>query len=345
MRIGIAFGSGMLPQGTLNSDHLKYASQLGVSDIVLHLPDSTIMPSVKEGYFSLDDLQRIKALVTGHGLHLEAIENFPVAHWYDILLDGPGKKKQMENLKRSIVNMGKSGISVMGYYFSLAGVWGRTYGPFARGNALTDAFIIEQHKDLQEPIPNGEIWGEVYTKKIKKGFVPYTSTEEVWNRLTYFLKELVPVAEEAGVRLASHPDDPPVPVLRQTGRLITHPDHYQRLLDIYPSYYNALQFCQGTLSYMAEGNIYETIKQYASQGCIAYVHMRNNKGRYPHYTETFMDEGDWDIIRCLKLFKENGFDGVIIPDHTPGVNCSTPYQTGFAHAIGYLRAGLQSLNQ
>lgn len=343
MRIGMAFGEGLIPQGSLNDNNLLYAKQLGVTDIILHLPDEKLLPSTQYGYWTVDDLLRVKDFINSYGLNLAAIENFPLDHWYDVLLDGPGKFRQIENIKRTITNMGKAGIMIMGYYFSIAGVWGRTYGQFARGNALSDGFSVEAGMDLNQPIPRGEVWGMSVRPNDSQGYSDCADLNEMWGRLEFFLKEIVPVAVDSQVRMAAHPDDPPASVLRQTARLLTHPDHFDRLLDIMPSYYNALEFCQGTISYMAKGDLYDSIKKYAARNSIAYVHLRNNCGRYPDYYETFIDDGDWDILKCLKLYKEFGFNGVLMPDHTPQVTCNAPFHAGFAHAIGFIKAGLLSI--
>ena len=339
MKIGMVFGNG-IPQGGLNKANLLYARQLGVSDIILHLPDESTLPSTSLGYWTADDLIRVKNYVGSFDLNLAAIENFPVFHWNDILLDGPKKSKQIELLKKSVANLGKAGISSMGYYFSLAGVWGRKYGSYARGGALSDAFSKDNNAGLNSPLKESEVWGTGYPSADSERNIGIVEKEEMWRRLEYFLVNLVPVAEESNVRLAAHPDDPPIAVLRDTYRILTDPDDFDRLLNIYSSFYNGLEFCQGTISYMANGNIYDAIRKYSKNNNIVYVHLRNNSGRFPKYHETFLDDGDWDILKCLKLYKENGFEGVIAPDHTPEVNCGAPFHAGFAHSIGFLKAGL-----
>jgi mannonate dehydratase len=158
-----------------------------------------------------------------------------------------------------------------------------------------------------------------------------------------FLEELLPVAEEAGVRLAMHPDDPPVPVLRGTGRLVYHPDGFRRLLDLVPSPANAIEFCQGTVAEMPGADVYAAIEEYSASGAIAYVHFRNVVGRAPDYQEVFVDEGDVDMQRALAIYLRNGFDGVIVPDHTPQMACAAPWHAGMAYALGYMRAAMQAL--
>jgi mannonate dehydratase len=154
---------------------------------------------------------------------------------------------------------------------------------------------------------------------------------------------LTPVAEEAGVKLAAHPDDPPLPTMRGHARLVHQPELYQRLLDRKPSPANALEFCIGTLAEMAAGDVYAAVDQYSRQKKIAYVHLRNVHGRAPTYHETFIDDGDVDMLRVLRILKTNGYDGVLIPDHTPQMTCNAPWHAGMAHALGYMRAALQSL--
>jgi mannonate dehydratase len=165
--------------------------------------------------------------------------------------------------------------------------------------------------------------------------------DEMWARLSDFLHAVVPVAEEAGVRLAIHPDDPPMTRLRGTARIATHPDRLQRILEIVPSRSNALEFCQGTVAEMPDVDVYETIERFASVGAIAYVHFRNVRGHVPDYTEVFIDEGDVDMIEALRRYVRCGFDGVIIPDHTPQMSCAAPWHAGMAYALGFIRAALR----
>jgi len=154
---------------------------------------------------------------------------------------------------------------------------------------------------------------------------------------------VVPVAEEAGVTLAAHPDDPPTPTMRGQPRLVHQPRLYQKLLDLHPSPNNALEFCIGTLAEMSEGGVLEAVEQYSKQGRVAYVHLRNVRGRVPSYRETFIDEGDLDVLRVLRILKENKFNGVIIPDHAPQMACAAPWHAGMAFALGYLRAAMQAV--
>src|SRR5690606_21375083 len=148
--------------------------------------------------------------------------------------------------------------------------------------------------DHREPLPDGVVWNMRYRQAVP-GARPVTATEEeLWDRFTRFLRELVPVAEEAGVMLAAHPDDPPAPSLRGTPRLVNTHAKYDRLLALVDSPANALEFCIGSLQEMPDGDIYETTRHFARLGKLAYVHFRNVRGKVPRYEETFVDDGDVD---------------------------------------------------
>lgn len=344
----------------LTADNFRFARQAGATHIVAHMVNyfsDSASPrfqassghgtgwGVTSGQpWSFEELRDLRAAVNAEGLELAAIENFDPAHWHDVLLDGPRKAEQIEGLKHTIRSLGRAGIPVMGYCFTLAGVWGWVRGPFARGEAESVGFDAANAPD-QTPIPNGQVWNMTYDPNAPPGHIGTVGEDELWQRLSDFLIALVPVAEEAGVRLAAHPDDPPLPTLRGTARLITHPDRYQRLLDIAPSYHNALEFCQGTIAEMAEGDLYAAADRYSRQGNIAYVHFRNVVGKVPRYYEAFVDEGDVDMLRVLRIYRRNGFDGVIIPDHTPQMSCAAPWHAGMAYALGWMRAALQVIER
>jgi mannonate dehydratase len=340
----------------LNAEHYRFARQCGCTHLIVHLVDyfrssRSNQPGDQpvgddtgwglagdpDKLWTYEELAAIKKEINIAGLELEAIENFDPAHWHDVLLDGPKKLQQIENLKTIIRNVGRAGIPVFGYNFSIAGVAGRVKGKFARG----DAEAVGMDGPLAKPLPNGMVWNMVYDKNAAPGIVPSATSEQLWSRLKFFLDELIPVAEEAGVTLAAHPDDPPLPVVRAQPRLVYQPQFYQKLIDLKPSPRNALEFCVGTLAEMTEGDIYETVEKYSRQKKLAYVHLRNVRDKVPFYRETFIDDGDVDVLRVLRILKKNNFNGVIIPDHAPQMSCAAPWHAGMAYALGYLRAGLK----
>jgi mannonate dehydratase len=193
----------------------------------------------------------------------------------------------------------------------------------------------------ETPIPKGMVWNMVYDPSaLGSGDIGTVTSEQMWQRLGDFLRELVPVAEESGVMLAAHPDDPPMPSLRGAARLIHRPEHYQRLLDLALSRSSGMEFCIGTIAEMDGSDVYDAVDRYSRTGRIAYIHFRNVRGKVPKYVETFVDEGDTDMIRLLRILHRNGYSGVLIPDHTPQMSCAAPWHAGMAYALGYMRAAL-----
>jgi mannonate dehydratase len=351
MKLGIG-----LYRHQVTDENLKYAKQLGCTHLVVHMVDY-FNRGVQDGKpdnqpvgdsggwgvtrvrdpWTVEELARIKTKIESFGLVWEAIENFDPGIWYDVLLDGPRRLEQIELLKQTIRNLGRVGIPVMGYNFSLAGVAGRTTGLAARGGAET---VGARGGTDETPIPTGMVWNMVYDPdRLGDGVMPETSHAELWRRLAGFLEAVVPVAEESGVRLALHPDDPPFPRVRRAPRLVYEIPMYQRVLDIVRSRSNAIECCVGTLSEMGGGHdLYEWLERYAAQGALAYLHMRNVRGKVPNYTEVFIDEGQIDVLRVFRILKKHGFDGVVIPDHTPMVTSPAPWHVGKAFSLGYLRA-------
>ena len=343
----------------VNQSNLAFARQVGATHIVVHLVDyfkegGSANPRQDQptgalagwGYagdpnqlWTLDELLSIKKQIDDAGLVWEAIENLDPAHWSDVLLDGPKKKQQLEGLKTIIRRVGEAGIPIIGYNFSIAGVAGRVTGPFARGGSVS----VGMDGPLDAPIPNGMVWNMTYDADAPSGFLPETTSEQLWQRAADFLNECLPAAEQAGVRLAAHPDDPPMPTVRTQPRLVYRPELYQKLIDINRSPSNQLECCVGTLAEMPGGDAYEAVDQYSAQGRIAYVHLRNVRGKVPHYRETHIDDGDLDVLRVIRILKKNDFAGVIIPDHAPQLSCDAPWHAGMAFAMGYLRACMKAV--
>lgn len=352
MKLGLGLYGSML-----NQEHYRFAKQAGATHIVAHIVGNFNKPGRRttagDGHgfgisdpeshiWSAEGMAELANAIRAEGLHLEAIENFEPAHWYDILLDGPRRAEQIAHVQQIIRNVGAAGIPVFGYNFSIAGVWGRSEVPAARGDALS----VGYHNPEQPPIPHGMIWNMVYEPEQfapngEHGTIAPFSHDELWRRFAAFLQDVLPVAEEAGVRLALHPDDPPLATLRGTPRLVYRADLYQRVLDLAPSPYNGMEFCIGTLAEMNDGSdIYEVVDHYSRTGRICYVHFRNVRGKVPFYDEMFVDDGDVDMAKVMRILKQNRFDGVVIPDHTPAMSCAAPWYAGKAYALGWMRATL-----
>ncbi len=344
MKIGLG-----LYRQMLNDEHYRFAQQLGVSHIVAHLEDyfsadPKLVNEADDSWgasraedWTAETFHRLKADLARFDLELAAVENFAVAHWYDVLLDGPRRDEQIERLKGIVRAAGQAGVPCIGYNFSVTGVWGWVRGPFARGGAMSVGFDVSQI-DPGSPIPEGMVWNMAYRGALGPGTQPPVSHAEIWDRYARFLQEMLPVAEEAGVVLAAHPDDPPMGALRLSAKLINSHDAYRRAFGFSTSPMHRAELCLGCLQEMPEGDIYEIVAEFAREGRIGYIHFRNVRGKVPNYHEVFIDEGDIDMARMVRVLRESGYDGVLIPDHTPELACAAPWHAGKAFAIGYMKA-------
>jgi mannonate dehydratase len=349
MKLGLAF-----VRSNLTPDNLRFARQCGVTHVVVHFTeygkDKDKLAEKFKGAWGItsdkpvwtyEELRDLRKMINDEGLELEALENFDPAFWTDVLLDGPRKEQQMANLQQLIRNVGRAGIPIFGFAFNLPNVWGHTQGPWARGSAETAGY----HEPIQTPIPEGMVWNMVYNPEAPDRPLAAPTREQMWGRAEYFMKEIMPVAEEAGVIMAAHPHDPPIPNQRGAPRLAYNPAEYRKLVELAPSRNSQAEFCVGTVSEMAEGDVYDAVETFSRDGKVAYVHLRNVRGKVPHYTEVFIDEGDTDMIRVLRILHKNGYQGVITPDHSPQMNCAAPWHAGFAYALGYIRAALTLIEQ
>ncbi len=348
MQIGLG-----LYRQQLTEENFTFARQLGVTQVVVHLEnylahddkagvalsrgDGDGWGRAVDGYWTYDTFKALIDRLGQHGLKLAAIENFAVRQWSDVLLAGPRRDAQIARMQQMIRDAGRAGVPCFGYNFSVAGVWGWVRGPFARGGAMSVGFDADA-LDLQEPIPEGMVWNMRYAEGRPGVTVPPVSSEEMWQRLAYFLRAVLPVAEEAGVRLALHPDDPPMESLRGAARLVNEPDKYDRLIGLDASRANGAELCLGSVQEMRSGDVYDVVDRLSRDDRIGYIHFRNVKGKVPRYSEVFLDEGDIDMARIVAILKRNAWPGVLIPDHTPELACGDPWHAGMAYAIGYMRA-------
>jgi mannonate dehydratase len=346
-------GLGLGYRAELNRDNLRFAKQVGASHVVASLLNGAPVKSADGGSayvlsrsrpdrWSEAALVRLRSEIEHEGLYLAAVESIEPADWYDVLLDGPRRDQQIAGLSQLIRNLGRAGIPMLGYNFSLAGVWGRRLAPVARGGASTWRFDDPDPR----PIARGMVWNQVYDEATfgssSNVEIDPVSRDQMWDRLERFLGGILPVADQAGVKLALHPEDPPLPTLRGTPRVVHRPELYDRVLAT-PSPNNCMALCVGTLSEVPDSNVYEAVDRLSATGKVGYVHLRNVKGKAPHYAEAFLDDGDTDIPRILTTLARNGYNGVVVPDHTPELSCTAPWHAGMAYALGWMRATLAGI--
>ncbi len=172
------------------------------------------------------------------------------------------------------------------------------------------------------------------------------SAERLWDNLRYFLERVLPVAEEAGVTLALHPDDPPLPLVGGLPRIMVSVENFQRVLDMAPSPANSVTLCQGNFALMTD-DVPGLIEHFGGQRKIAFVHFRDVRGTAARFEETFHDDGQTDLLACLRAYRAVGYQGILRPDHVPTLagesNRSPGYETlGRLFAIGYIKGLMQA---
>jgi mannonate dehydratase len=328
LSIRLAFGQ----INQLDEESALLARQLGIESVQLNTP---ALPGDK-GYWETSDLLALKERCDGYGLRLEALENVP-SHFYDkVMLGLPGWQGQLDNYCQTVRNVGEAGIPILGYHFMALGVWRTSMRTPARGGAKVSSFRTEEVEG-----GNQTGWPSEHTQLER-------TAEEMWANYARFLDAVLPVAEEAGVRMALHPDDPPVESIDGVARLFTSPAALRRGYEMAggsPAW--GLDLCLGTTSSMVGGDkaVKEAIEVFGPLGRIFYVHFRDVEGSVPAFQECFLGEGNYDPLTVMRRLIESGFEGFILDDHVPVVAGDTPYgHRARSHAIGYIQATLAAAN-
>ena len=305
-----------------SEEYLLFAQQFGATDILFNTP---LIPG-DGGKWQLQDLVKLRLRVEQFGMKLSALENVPTSFYDHIMLNGPRRDEQIENMIFTVRNMARAGIPIFGYNWMPSHVW-RTPPAQIRGGALATAY--DHALGSKYPLTHGREYSE----------------EEMWENLEYWIKIITPVAEEEGIRLGIHPCDPPVDKLGGIPQLLRSFESYKRLIEIYPSDSNAIEFCQGTFSEMKD-DIYEMIDYFVSRKKIHYVHFRNVSSKVPNFYEEFVNTGYVDMYKAMKIYHKHNFDGFFIDDHVPHTHGDTPWgHRGRAFANGYIQAMIEAVQK
>lgn len=281
---------------------------------------STLAQRIRAGEDCTEKFEKARELVESHGLKLN---NIFMPCWEEIALAMEDRDEKIGYWCRMLESLGRAGIPCLGWNFKPMGNF-RTPSDTGRGGVTYSTFDYE-HFRQNRPTPCD----------------PPVSEDAMWANMTAFLQAVIPVAEKAGVRMALHPDDPPIPEpLGGIAQICSSLDQFRRVLfEIAPSDSNGMLFCQGCMTELLGRGVYDAIAEMASHNKIAWVHFRNVKGRLPRFVEVFLDEGDIDMKRAMAIYRDNGFNGPYMMDHTP--RFAHPAHTqlhGKAYAIGYIRA-------
>jgi mannonate dehydratase len=316
----------------VTSQNLNFLKAVGVECLRVDVP-----ARLADGQDRTDDFRRVKSMLEEHGLELVALHGRGLPK-DKIVYGREGREEQLNNWITVVRAIGAAGVPMTGLTFQPIGHF-RTTSTAGRGGAMLSTFNMEEFNRNPRQFARAGREGT--------GPDPYAGREmteaALWESAAWFFKRIVPVAEEAGVRIALHPDDPPVvDALGGAARIVTSLENYDRIYNLAPSPSNAMLFCQGCFAEMGE-DIYEAIAYAASAGRICYVHFRDIVGTPYNFQEVFIDEGQHDMRRAMRTYKENGSVGPFMMDHTPRMPEGFDSWHGHAYANGYIKALIQTV--
>ncbi|MGN6361386.1 MAG: mannonate dehydratase [Thermomicrobiales bacterium] len=336
----------------LTEEKLLFAAQIGVPGVQMNTPQ---LPD-KGGYWAYEDIVALRQQTEAHGLRFEAIENVPI-HFYDQAMLGlPGRDEQIAHYCTTIRNVGKAGIPILGYHFMPNSVWRTSRTTPGRGGAAVTSFDMAL---VTSSVGGGQ---QAFVAKrdekvdslwVKEDVGGQTVDEDqMWANYEYFMRAVLPVAKEAGVQLALHPDDPPVPMLGGVARLFRNVEGFKRAEQIAEAASGGeqwgLDLCLGCCSEMPGGaaNVRAMIEHFGPRGRILYIHFRDVKGTVPSFAECFIGEGNYKPAEIIRLLKRSGFTGFLLDDQVPHMVDDSPWgHRGRAHAIGYMQGLLDMLGE
>ncbi len=315
--------------------HLKYLARYGVRDICGYpeIPADRL-------YATVDELKRMRDLAEANGIHVECVAPPFLAsshidkekHGAIMLAESPERDRDIEQLQTFIRNCSAAGVPSFKYNMSILGVvrTGRVPG---RGDSTYSAWSVAG----AHPEPP--------LTRAGRG-----DADRFWERITYFLDRVVPVANEYKVRMACHPHDPGMPPEGYQGvvRVLGTVDGLKRFVTIRESPYHGLNFCQGTVSEMLRDpgkEIFDVIRYFGARNKIFNVHFRNIRGHRDEFVEVYPDEGDVNFVEAIKVYREVGYSYLLMPDHVPQAASDPDGLQSFAFCYGYIRALIQAADR
>lgn len=318
----------------LTEDKLRFAQQIGVRGVQMNTPQ---LPG--DTHWQATDLRALVDKCNAYDLTLEAIENVPI-HFYDkVMLGLPGRDEQISHYQATIRAMSSAGIPILGFHWMPNSVWRTDRRAPGRGDARVTRF------DMSDIDAAGGAEAYVMKRDERMSTMvvqdePLLTHDQMWENYEYFMRAVLPVAEENGVRLALHPDDPPVPMLGGVPRIFGSVEGFEKGMEIANSSAWGLDLCLGCCSEMPGGklDVMRMIERFGPIGKIFYVHFRDVQGNVPAFQECFIGEGNYNPAEVMLALKRVGFDGFLLDDHVPHMDDDSDWQhRGRAHAIGYMQ--------
>lgn len=325
----------------LTDEKLRFAQQIGVRGVQMNTPR---LPG--EGRWAAGDLRALVEKCEAYDLTLEAIENVPI-HFYDKAMLGlPGRDEQIANYQATIRAMAEAGIPILGFHWIPNSVWRTSREAPGRGGAHVTAFdmaAVEAAGGARQFVAKTD----EHLASLVVEDEPVLTHDQMWDNYAYFMNAVLPIAEEVGVKLALHPDDPPVPMLGGVPRIFGSVEGFEKGMEIASSSAWGLDLCLGCCSEMPGGklNVMRMIERFGPLGKILYIHFRDVQGTVPTFQECFIGEGNYDPAEVMLALKRVGFDGFLLDDHVPHMDDDTSWQhRGRAHAIGYMQGLLRMMD-
>jgi mannonate dehydratase len=307
-----------LPWDKVNDENLAFFKAIGVDYLTIYPA-----PDLSDGADRTDYWRAMRRMAEQHGLQLI---NTAAPGWDALTLGLPDRDQKIEAWRMLLRNLHAAGIPTLGYNFKPVGNF-RTESAIGRGGVRYSTFNYDEF--MQNP--------PYYPEKV-------ISEDQLFENIEYFLSRVIPLAEELGIRMALHPDDPPIPeVMGGAARIVSSIEQYKRIFNLVPSRSNAMLFCQGCVTEMGV-DVAQAIREIAGLDKIVYVHFRNVRGTPRNFQETFIDEGDVDMVKMMETYRDAGFNGPFMMDHTPRfADDQQTFWAGHAFAVGYMRALIQTV--
>ena len=321
-----------------NDDALMMARQLGSEGFHFNTPP---IAANDEKYWTVRALKWLREYTEKFDLRLEMIENVPIRFFDKIIMGTPGRDEQIENYIRTLRNMGEVGIPILGHHFCPTWAWRTTITEPYRGGATVSAY----DRLIEDKVPNAYTQSRNHMIPLDKD-TPIPAAGDLWSNFAYFIKAVIPEAQKAGVKLITHPSDPPLETVAGVERIFISPADFEKAEKIADNDAWGINFCMGTFSQLGgEECVLEMIDKFVSRGKVHMVHFRDVQGTVEKFNECFLGEGRYDPAKVMKALYDNGYTGAMLDDHVPTLTNDTRWgHTSRAYTFGYLKGLMQMMN-
>lgn len=317
---------------SLDDEEFAFLAQLGIRHVRFDQWAITMSEPGSCGVLKAEEVRRIQEMTRPYGLQL-AIFLLPqgrnTQYWHARFGRSPEADAELDNVCETIRVLGGAGVPVCEWTWSVPDVFGRIPWPTntGRGGARVSRFDYDLIADKRPE------------------YAVDMSAEQMWDNIIYFMERIMPVAEEAGVRMAMHHHDPPTEWLAGEARILNSFEGMKRLVEEVDSPMNCFNICQGTVAEQAGTDVLALIRYFGERERINHVHFRNVKGSVPVFDESFIDDGDVDMYEAIKVYNQVGYQYMLNPDHHPGLTGDENGRATRAYALGYIKALLRAVGE